>query len=322
VKAIRAGLVVVLVHVLVLFWASPQADASRGPVGETVHIAVTGTDDAIWSTPGRNSGWTSVGGVSLTTPGVGLLQTSPTAFDPLYVTVGDDAGLWVRTSGGGWRPLSQNDTFCIDQPGVYTEGDKDATGWFTRVWVACVGEDESVWFASGVTRGNAVPVLNNWTPLGGEAAAGVSVARVAGAITFLVNGTDTPEGTSVYIRTTTNGWSKTPWGCFGTPALGAAYGKAWMACVGLDDALWFAKNFGPSWSTPQRAGGLVTGPPGVAVTSSGATFEVRGDDEAVWENFAGNTAAPLGWSTTGGLVPDLGEDVPGGVAAVGTTPTP
>jgi hypothetical protein len=247
---------------------------------------------------------------------VGLLQTSANAFDPLYLTVGEDDALWVRTSGAGWRHLSTGVTVCVDQPGVHTEGDRDADGWFTRVWVACIGEDGAVWFASGTTRGATVPALNNWSSLGGVAVHGVSISRVGGNITFAVNGTDgTPVGTSVWTRTTTVGWSKTPWGCVGTPALGSAYGKAWFACQGLNEALWFARHFGTSWSGAQSAGGVVEGPPAVAVTFSGATFEVRGTNGQIWENFTANAGSPQGFSSTGGTVP---EDF--GVAAVGTTP--
>jgi hypothetical protein len=306
----------VLLNVLLLVGASPHAEASRGPAGETVHIAVTGTDDALWAGPGNNGGWSTLGGDGLYTPAVGLLQTSPNAFDPLYITVGTDEALWARTSGAGWRHLSTNTTLCVDQPGLYTEGAMDAAGWFTRVWAACIGEDGATWFASGTTRGNTVPVLNNWSSLGGVALHGVSIARVGGAITFLVNGTDgDPVGTAVYIRTITGGWAKTPWGCVGTPALGAAYGRAWFACQGLNEALWYARNFGSGWTGAQSAGGVLEGPPAVAVTFSGATFEVRGTDGAVWENFTPNVGNNQGWSTTGGVVP---EDL--GVAAVGTTP--
>jgi hypothetical protein len=306
----------VLLNLLLLMGASPHAEASRGPAGETVHIAVTGTDDALWAGPGNNGGFANLGGVGLYTPAVGLLQTSPNQFDPLYLTVGTDDALWVRNSGSAWRHLSTNATVCVDQPGLYTEGERDATGWFTRVWAACIGEDGAVWFASGSTRGNTIPVLNNWSSLGGIAVHGVSIARVGGAITFLVNGTDgTPVGTAVYIRTITSGWAKTPWGCVGTPALGAAYGKAWFACQGLNEALWYARNFGSGWSGAQSAGGVVEGPPGVAVTFSGATFEVRGTNGAIWENFTPNVGNSQGWTTTGGVVP---EDF--GVAAVGTTP--
>jgi hypothetical protein len=306
----------VLLNLLLLVGAAPYAEASRGPAGETVHIAVTGTDEGLWSTPGNNIGFTGLGGIGLYTPAVGLLQTSATGFDPLYITVGEDESLWARTSGAGFRHLSTNHTLCVDQPGLYTEGAQDSSGWFTRVWAACVGEDGSVWFASGTTRGNAVPVLNNWTSLGGVAVHGVAVARVAGAITFVVNGTDgDPVGTSVYTRTITNGWTKTTWGCVGTPALGSAYGKAWFGCQGLNQALWYARNFGSGWTGAQSAGGVLDGPPGVAVTFSGATFEVRGTNSAIWENFVPNSGQPGGFSSTGGVVP---EDF--GVAAVGTTP--
>ena len=314
-KALRAGVVVVLLNLLLLVGAAPHAGASRGPVGETIHIAVTGTDEGLWTTPGRNTGFLGLGGIGLYTPAVGLLQTGSNSFDPLYVTVGEDDALWTRTSGAGWRHLSTNETVCVDQPGVYTEGGRLST-FVTNVWVACIGEDGAVWYATGIVRDNTVPVLNNWTSLGGIAVHGVSIARVGGNITFMVNGTDgTPVGTSVWSRTTTAGWSKTPWGCVGTPALGSAYGRAWFACQGLNEALWFARHFGTSWSGAQSAGGVLDGPPAVAVTFSGATFEARGTNGGIWENFAANAGSPQGWSSTGGIVP---EDF--GVAAVGTTP--
>jgi hypothetical protein len=320
-KARRGGFVVVLLNLLLLvFGGAPHAAASRGPVGETVHIAVTGDDAAVWAGPGRGAGFTTVGGFTPHTPAVGLLQLSPTAFEPLYVVVGDDKALWVRTTSAGWRHVSTGTTSCVGQPGLYTEGASDASGWFTRVWAACRGDDGAIWFAAGSVRGGSVPVLNGWTSLGGNAAT-PSIARVGGVITFVASGF--PTG-SVWIRTVTQGWSQTPWGCRASPGLGAAYGRAWFGCRGLDDAYWYARNFGPGWSATQSAGGVVTSSASVAVTFSGATFEVRGTDGAVWENFTPNVGQPAGWSSTGGHVPLEGADPLNtalGVAAVGATPT-
>jgi hypothetical protein len=311
-------MVAVLLSLLLLFGNAPDTKASRGPAGETIHIAVTGNDDGLWFGPGNGGGFSSLGGIGLYTPAVGLLQTSPNAFVPLYVTVGNDDGLWVRTAATNWQPLSSQGSICVDQPGMLTEGGQDGAGWFTNVWVACIGEDGAVYYASATTRGSTVPVFGGWTHLGGIAVHGVSVARVGGAVTFLVNGTDgSPPGSGVWTRTTATDWTRTPWGCVGTPALGSAYGKAWFACQGPDQGLWYARHFGSSWTGAASAGGLVDGPPAVAVTLSGATFEVRSGDGAVWENFTPNEGGPGGWSWTGGGIPDQL-----GVAAVGTTPIP
>ena len=320
-KTMRAAFVVVLVNALFLvLGGAPPAAASRGPVSETLHIAVTGDDSGVWASAGRGTGFTKLGGFTPHTPAVGLLQLSTTAFEPVYVVVGSDKALWVRTASAGWRPLSTGATSCVGQPGLYTEGARDASGFFTRLWAACRGDDGAVWFAAGSVRGAGVPVLNGWTSLGGNATT-PTIARVGGVITFLASGF--PAG-SVWIRTITQGWSQTPWTCTASPGLGAAYGRAWFGCRGLDEAYWFARNFGSGWSAAQSAGGAVTSSASVAVTFSGATFEVRGTDGAVWENFTPNVGPPRGWSSTGGHVPLEGADPLNtalGVAAVGATPT-
>lgn len=301
-----------------LLWLEAPVEASVAPAGETIHIAVAGTDDALWVGPGGTVPFNSLGGVLATTPGVGLLQSSANQFVPFYVGIGLDGKPWARTGEAHWRRLSSNDgTICIDKPGVYTESRRTASGGFeTDIWVACVGTDEAVYVASGRSAAGGVPVLNGWVNLGGEASNGVSVTRVGDQITFLVNGNAAAGEETVWTRTLGGAWSKTPWLCIDTPALGAAYGRAWFACWGAaDDALWFAQHGGAQWGQAFSAGGEAAGPPAVAATSSGATIVTPGVDSAVWENFVPNAGAPAGWHRHGGAVPDgLG------VAAVGTTP--
>jgi hypothetical protein len=320
VKHVRVVLVGTLTAVaLLVSGGTPAARASSAPGGETIHIAVAGTDGALWAGPGRGAPFVNLNGTIDLTPAVGLLQTGTNEFNPFYVAVGQDDALWARTGTALWKHLSAVTTVCVDKPGVFTKSTGSGSTWMTHVWVACVGGDDAVWYADGIVSGDIIPQLNNWRSVGGQVSAGVSIAEVGGQITFLGNGNEAAGTDTVWSRTVATGWVKTVWRCIGTPALAAAYGRAWFACQGADDdALWYAQNSGGStWSQALSAGGKVTGDPAVAVTLSGATFVVIGTDQGIWQNFKPNAGTPGGWSSDGGKVP---EDL--GVAAVGTTPPP
>jgi len=83
---------------------------------------------------------------------------------------------------------------------------------------------------------------------------------------------------------------------------------SYLACHGLDDALWYSVNSGSGWGSFRSAGGVLLDAPAVAATSTQVTIYVEGSDTAVY-----HTVIPLGGGAASGYTFD------GGVVKFGTS---
>ncbi|MBO0731188.1 MAG: PQQ-binding-like beta-propeller repeat protein, partial [Acidimicrobiaceae bacterium] len=241
--------------------------------------AVTGGDQGLWVTQGVGSQqFDSLGGGLLGAPAVAAVPGSPSqAGTPVYIGVGGDRDLWVRTANLGWQRLTNAPVVCLDSPGAVIVG--------TVLHVACEGQDHALWYASGAMSGNSPPVIpqSAWQSLGGSFVSGPAMALVgsAGSPTIMGVGTDNavwahnvgdPPGTFV----------RQPWVCRGRPTLSRG-NDAVFACHGPDDALWYSFHVGSAWTFAQSAGGALIGGVGLAAAGPVARAYVEGTDGRLWE---------------------------------------
>jgi len=78
---------------------------------------------------------------------------------------------------------------------------------------------------------------------------------------------------------------------------------AYLACHGLDDALWYSVLLTPGWTPFRSAGGVLVDSPAVAVTTTQVTIYVEGSDSAVYHTVipnVGGAASP--YTFDGGVV--------------------
>ena len=89
----------------------------------------------------------------------------------------------------------------------------------------------------------------------------------------------------VFTRTTTAGYTATPWFCIGhlAAATDASTGTATFACQGGDHSLWTAANSGTGWSAAHSLGGQLMDGPGIAAASGATEFFAEGTDGSVWQ---------------------------------------
>lgn len=246
--------------------------------------AVTGSDSALWARRTPAGPWTSLGGRLLGAPAVVDLPRAGGPEVPLFLGTGLDHAVWERTPTAGWRRLIP--AYCIGAPAGTLVG--------STLILACRGADSALWYTEAWAGSAVLPTAKAWHSLGGRLIAPPAVARVAGAVTFFVTGTNR----QVFLRTPTTGYRGTVWRCNGHLAVvTSAAGVSTFACQGTDRALWQATDTGSGWSGPSWLGGVLLGGPGMAILPSGVQFVAEGTDRALWTR-----SATLGWSRLGGVL--------------------
>ena len=283
---------------------SPQTVALSG-TGDSALLAVTGTDGQLW-TRQDSQPYAPLGGQLVGAPAVvalpGATGSVPT---PLFVGIGTDRNVYVRTMAKPWQPLSATPVACVDSLGaVLTTSPGNQT-----LTVACEGTDAALYYAQAALVSSTLPVVTSWTNLGGVLSGGPAVAAPGGRVTFYVTGSN---GT-VYVRDTSTGYVAMSYRCQGHPAVAIQGSDQYFACDGLDGSLWYAINTGVGWPAATSAGGAVTGGPGIAADTTDGTIYVEGTNGGVYDI----VVTPGG--AAGGFVSD-GGGVRGGAAAAGLVP--
>ena len=283
---------------------SPQIVALSG-TADSALLAVTGTDGQLWTRQDSRP-FAPFGGQLVGAPAVvampGATGSVPT---PLFVGIGTDRKVYVRTTTQAWQPLSATPVACVDSVGaVVTTSSGNET-----LTVACEGTDAALYYAQATLVSSTLPVVTNWTNLGGVLSAGPAVAAPGGRVTFYVTGSN---GT-VYVRDTSTGYVAMSYQCQGHPAVAIQGSDQYFACDGMDGSLWYAVNTGVGWPAATSAGGAVMGGPGIAADASDATIYVEGTNGGVYHI----VVTPGG--TASGFVSD-GGGVRGGAAAAGLVP--
>lgn len=167
--------------------------ATTAPDG-TLRVFVRGADAALWMRSRTPSGvwnpWFSLGGTITTSPAA---TTRPDG-TVVIVARGRDDALWTRTATTGWVSLGGTlgtsegfgrlDTAADPAVAALPDG---------SVEIAGRGQDNALWRRT-LTAG--------WTPLGGAAYSGPSVAAQGNRIHYLVRGING----ALYWRTAATGW--------------------------------------------------------------------------------------------------------------------
>lgn len=251
---------------------SPQTVSLSGK-GDSTLLGVIGSDAALYVNQDAG-GYTDLGGVLISTPAVVAVPVSGAPPVPMYIGIGTDHDVYIRSNTMNWQALSNIALNCQNSIGATVTG---AAGSATLT-VACEGSDTALWYAQGTVTSTALPTLNTWQSLGGSLTAGPAVASVGGGVTFFVAG----GGGQIYSRTIAGSWTAMNATCKATPAATSLGSTAYFACHGSDDALYYATNTGSGWSAFTRAGGTLVSGPAIAVTSTEATIWVEGSDAAVY----------------------------------------
>jgi streptogramin lyase len=246
-------------------------------------VAAVGSDNTLWQQQDL-AGWNSPGGLFLAAPAVVSVPDTK-AGAPLYIGVGADHDLWVRTTSHAWQPLDDLPVHCIDNPA--------ATVSLGTLYVACQGADRRLYSAQGMVVPDVPPVFSrsSWTNLGGILSAGPAIAAIPGrGVDIMVVGLD-KRAYEYYKASPSEKPSFHPDGfmCSGHPAIAATPDgtHGYFGCHGLDGALWSSEidgttNAGDWFNTASLGGQLIDGP-GIAASGAGPTFYVEGLDHALYE---------------------------------------
>jgi hypothetical protein len=248
------------------------------PLPNPVLITAAGSDNALWQQKDLG-GWNSLGGYLVAAPAVVSVPNGG-AGAPLYIGLGGDHDLWVRTASQPWRPLDDSPVYCIDNPAAVISG--------TNLVVACQGGDHALYTVKAPVIPNVPPVLARatWQGHGGILTAGPAAAFVVGrgAFDIMVVG-----GDKQVWEWNSNSYSATGFYCSGHPALATDSGNtSYFACRGLDGALWWSQPSGATtWSPATSLGGQVVDGPAIAANLAGPTFYVQGVDGVLYERGSG-----------------------------------
>jgi kumamolisin len=239
-------------------------------------VAAVGTDNMPYYQLDRG-GWISLGGALIAAPAVVSVPSQSGGMgSPIYIGVGTDHDLYVRTTTQTWRPLDNNPVYCIDNPGATVIG--------TTLTIACQGGDRALYQAQGPVPAQDVPPAfsaSNWQRLGGGLTAGPAVANVPGiGLDIMV------LGNSNHVYEFYGGtFHADAFFCIGHPAL--AYdnsGTTYFACHGMDGTLyWSQQTSGSGWSQASSLGGGLVDGPAISTSSIGPTFYVEGLDGTPYE---------------------------------------
>jgi streptogramin lyase len=242
-----------------------------------VLVAAVGSDNTLWQQQDLG-GWTSPGGILLGAPAIVSVPNGNVGA-ALYLGVGGNHDLWVRTASHTWQPLDDMPVYCIDNPAATVSG--------STLYVACEGGDHRLYSVHGEVVPDVPPVFSRstWQNLGGVLSAGPAVAAIPGrGIDIMVVGLN-KRVYEYYMGS----YHADGFVCSGHPALASnPQGTvAYFGCHGQDGALWWSENDGVSnasnWFNTASLGGLLIDGPAIAVTSQGPTFYVEGSDHALYE---------------------------------------
>lgn len=258
----------------------------------TLSVSGVGTNGSLYSGPNFNA-LASQGGVLIGSPAV-IHNVTPNPPAVAYIGTGTDHSLWVRSDSAPWQQLSPTaPPYCLGGPAAYVSP-------ANKLWVACRGSDNALWYATGTgpTTAGALPSVGSWSSLGGILSASPAIAGGGPATssaeipTFVVLGAD---GT-LWLRTVPTAYLHLGGRCLGHPA--AALGdtantaapKTFIACAGTDYNLWYGfyqsgtfHGFFSAMATVASGNGYTSGPsggitdgPAIAGTATGAIFLVTG----------------------------------------------
>ena len=275
-------------------------------ISDPTLVAVTGSDGAMYANR-DGQGFTTLGGSLSAAPAVVAVPVNQGLPSPLYLGVGPDRDVYVRSDTQGWQPVSTSPVACLDSPAATVTGAAGAS----TLTVACQGSDHALYVAQGAVTTAALPLLPAWQSLGGSLTAGPAVASVQGTLTFMV----TSSGGQVYARTLLSGFTATGWACSGRPALASQGSVSYFACHGAGDALWYALDLGSGWSALLSAGSSIADGPSIAAGVTQVSIVVQGSDGAVYR-----VALPPGGGPLSGFVA-AGGSVRGGVGATALVPS-
>ncbi|HVM27767.1 MAG TPA: hypothetical protein VM433_08845 [Mycobacteriales bacterium] len=262
-------------------------------------VSVTGTDGQLWVRRSDRSSWTPLGGRLVDAP-----VAVRTRGRLVFVGLGEDRNVWVRTLDDGWQRFGPPGTWC-DGP--------SAVASTYLLSVACRGQDGGLWYAHVDTALPGLPRVRGWSSLGGVALHGPAV----------VDATET--GAHPRFRWSVVGRDGRPWSrgegpdqpwvptdgqrCGGV--LAASETGTQLAC--RDAASTGLRVFGSGGSAVVPA--RFTGRAGVAADPLSSRFYVLGADGGVWVAERGRDGAVRGFAPFGGAGV-------GGISVVGVARTP
>jgi hypothetical protein len=224
-------------------------------------------------------GWTSLGGGLIAAPAVVSVPSQSGGFgSPIYIGVGGNHDLYVRTATQGWQPLDDLPVYCIDNPGATIIG--------STLTIACQGGNHSLYMVQGPVPAPGVPPSfsrNSWQGLGGVLTAGPAAANVPGrGLDIMVVG-----GSNHVYEYYGGSYHADGFLCAGHTALATnpTASLAYFACHGLDNSLWWAQNDGATnggdWFGAASLGGQIIDGPAISATAQGPTFYVEGSDHGL-----------------------------------------
>lgn len=222
----------------------------------------------------------SLGGVIEAAPTVASVP-GPNGPAPMviYIGLGSDTNLYIRSDTQGWQAFGPPGTSCLDSPGA-TVTPPNGTAY--TLTIACQGSDHALYYAQVPLTWGTLPSIGSggWTDLGGTLNAGPAVTSINGTITFVVTG----GGGQLYQRGISAGYSAINGSCLDHVAvanneLGTT---AYLACHGSNNGLWLSVNSGGSWGSFINLGGTVQNSPAIAVTSTEVTLWVEGSNAAIY----------------------------------------
>jgi kumamolisin len=240
-------------------------------------VAAVGADNTPYEQQDL-SGWTSLGGGLIAAPAVVSVPSQTGGVGaPIYIGLGGNHDLYVRTAAQGWRPLDDLPVYCIDNPGATIIG--------STLTIACQGGDHGLFLVQGPVPAQDVPPSysrSSWQAAGGILTAGPAVANVPGrGLEVMVVG-----GSNHVYEYYAGSYHASGFLCSGHTALATNPGLtlAYFACHALDNSLWWAQTdaaHGGNWFGASSLGGLIIDGPAIAATSLGPTFFVEGLDHGL-----------------------------------------
>jgi hypothetical protein len=252
-------------------------DGAVGTLGSGSALAgVVGTDGSLFSKQDMQD-YRRLDGNLVGAPAVVAVPTASGTRVPLFIGVGTDHRMYVRSATAPWRDLVSGVDGCWDNPAAAVTGD-GAGGYVLTV--ACKGGDTSLYSWQTPVTSSALPIITTpFTFLSGELGSGPAVASVNGTLTYFAVAS---ANHFVYSRTATTPYVQTQAQCSGHAAAAGSGSVAYVACQGMDGALYFSRNSGAGWTAYRSAGGRLIDGPGIALTATGAVVYVEGTDSAMY----------------------------------------
>lgn len=263
-------------------------------LADSTKVGAVGSDSALYTKQDQQP-YQNLGGTLAASPVmVSVPASNGAAPTVLYIAVGGDHNLYVRSDGQTWKQLSSSPVFCLDTAGAAVS---PASGGGSTLTVACEGSNNQLYFAQTAATPGTLPALSSWTGLGGALTAGPAVTYLGQTVYFIVES----SGGQLSQTTTRGGFTPIGGSCSGHPATASNGNVAFLACEGSDSALHWSQNSGTGWSGFNSAGGTLIDAPGLALTTTQLTFFTEGSDHGLY-----HAVLPLGTGTVGPFVSDGG----------------